>query len=260
MPLANITVDGPAIRFSIAGVPGGPTFAGALSADGATIQGDFTQGPGKLTFSLKRNTTGKPTIVAAPRPQEPKPPYPYVTDEVTIQNTAAGVQLAGTLTTPRRRGRVSGRDPHHGIRTAGSERIHRRTQAVPRPGRLPDAPGHRRAAARRPRRRRLDGQPGGRHERGHRRRRAGRGRVPEVVPLDQQVAHRPDWPQRRRDDCAHGRRCGRRTWRSRSCSRAQGSPASRFSTSRRRRSRSRRVRARNRSPRRGRSRSAFMVC
>ena len=101
MPLANITVAGPAIRFSIAGVPGDPTFAGALSADGATIQGDFTQGPGKLTFSLKRNTTGKPTIVAAPRPQEPKPPYPYVTDEVTIQNAAAGVQLAGTLTTPK---------------------------------------------------------------------------------------------------------------------------------------------------------------
>ena len=100
-PLANITVDGPAVRFSIAGVPGDPTFAGTLSEDGATIQGGFTQGPGKLTFSLKRNTTGKPTIVAAPRPQEPKPPYPYLTDEVTIQNSAAGVKLAGTLTTPR---------------------------------------------------------------------------------------------------------------------------------------------------------------
>ena len=101
MPLANITVDGPAVRFSIAGVPGDPTFAGTLSEDGATIQGGFTQGPGKLTFSLKRNTTGKPTIVAAARPQEPKPPYPYLTDEVTIQNSAAGVKLAGTLTTPR---------------------------------------------------------------------------------------------------------------------------------------------------------------
>ena len=58
-PLANITVDGPAVRFSIAGVPGDPTFAGTLSEDGATLQGGFTQGPGKLTFSLKRNTTGK---------------------------------------------------------------------------------------------------------------------------------------------------------------------------------------------------------
>jgi len=100
-PLANITVDGSEVRFSIAGVPGDPTFAGTLSEDGATIQGGFTQGPGKLTFSLKRNTTGKPAIVAAARPQEPKPPYPYLTDEVTIQNSAAGVKLAGTLTTPR---------------------------------------------------------------------------------------------------------------------------------------------------------------
>jgi fermentation-respiration switch protein FrsA (DUF1100 family) len=72
-----------------------------LSDDGATISGDFTQGPGKLTFTLRRNTTGKPAVVAAPRPQEPKPPYPYNDDEVTIENSAAGVRLAGTLTTPK---------------------------------------------------------------------------------------------------------------------------------------------------------------
>ena len=102
MPLANITVDGPAIRFSIAGVPGGPTFAGTLSEDGATIQGDFTQGPAKLTFSLKRNTTGKPTIVAAPRPQEPKPPFPYAAEEVVFRNSCRQHKLAGTLTQPKR--------------------------------------------------------------------------------------------------------------------------------------------------------------
>jgi pimeloyl-ACP methyl ester carboxylesterase len=99
--LADIAIDGRSVRFSIAGVPGNPTFAGTLSDDGATIGGDFTQGPGKLTFTLRRNTTGTPTVVAAPRPQEPKPPYPYNDDEVTIQNSAAGVRLAGTLTTPR---------------------------------------------------------------------------------------------------------------------------------------------------------------
>lgn len=76
LPLANIAVDGRSIRFSIAGVPGNPTFAGSLSEDGASILGDFTQDPAKLTFTLTRNTTGTPTIVAAARPQEPKPPYP----------------------------------------------------------------------------------------------------------------------------------------------------------------------------------------
>lgn len=102
LPLENIAIDGRSVRFTIAGVPGSPTFAGTLSDEGSSILGDFTQGPAKLTFTLKRNTTGTPTVVAAPpRPQEPKPPYPYDSDEVTIQNTAAGVRLAGTLTTPR---------------------------------------------------------------------------------------------------------------------------------------------------------------
>ena len=99
--LADIAIEGRSVRFSIAGVPGSPTFAGTLSDDGATISGDFTQGPGKLTFTLRRNATGKPAVVAAPRPQEPKPPYPYNDDEVTIENSAGGVRLAGTLTTPK---------------------------------------------------------------------------------------------------------------------------------------------------------------
>ena len=34
------------------------------------------------------------------RPQEPKPPYPYRVEEVTFENTKAGVTLAGTLTLP----------------------------------------------------------------------------------------------------------------------------------------------------------------
>jgi hypothetical protein len=34
------------------------------------------------------------------RPQEPVAPYPYTTREVTINNAAAGVTLAGTLTYP----------------------------------------------------------------------------------------------------------------------------------------------------------------
>jgi fermentation-respiration switch protein FrsA (DUF1100 family) len=101
LPLQNISLDGSAVRFTIAGIPGNPTFTGTLSEDGASIAGTFTQGPATLRFTLRRNTTGASTIAAPARPQEPKPPFPYDVEEVTVENPLAGVRLAGTLTLPR---------------------------------------------------------------------------------------------------------------------------------------------------------------
>lgn len=100
--LSGVTVEARSVRFTLAGVPGNPTFAGTLTADGGSITGDFTQGAGKFPFALARAAAG-----AAPahlRPQEPKPPYPYDVVDVTVPNTAAGISLAGTLTVPRAAG------------------------------------------------------------------------------------------------------------------------------------------------------------
>lgn len=60
------------------------------------IQGTFVQGGLTLPLKLTR-VDGE---VALSRPQEPKPPYPYRVEEVTFENTKAGVTLAGTLTLP----------------------------------------------------------------------------------------------------------------------------------------------------------------
>jgi dienelactone hydrolase len=35
------------------------------------------------------------------RPQEPKPPYQYISEEITFENKSAGITLAGTLTMPK---------------------------------------------------------------------------------------------------------------------------------------------------------------
>ena len=59
------------------------------------LKGTFTQNGFKLPLSLKPG--GK---VEMKRPQNPQPPYPYETEEVTFQNTKAGATLAGTLTIP----------------------------------------------------------------------------------------------------------------------------------------------------------------
>ena len=92
--LATIAVDGRAVSFAMAGVPGEPRFSGTLSDDGQSMSGMFTQGPASLPFELRRGAR------AYVRPQEPKPPFPYRADEVSYRNDPAGISIAGTLTVP----------------------------------------------------------------------------------------------------------------------------------------------------------------
>jgi CubicO group peptidase (beta-lactamase class C family) len=54
LPLGNISLKGNDISFEITGVPGNPTFKGALSEDGQKISGQFTQGGQTFPFSLGR--------------------------------------------------------------------------------------------------------------------------------------------------------------------------------------------------------------
>ncbi|MCU0624317.1 MAG: serine hydrolase [Gemmatimonadaceae bacterium] len=51
--LMDVRVAGDSVRFTISGVPGAPTFAGALAAGGA-VTGVFTQGPGRFPFTMSR--------------------------------------------------------------------------------------------------------------------------------------------------------------------------------------------------------------
>ncbi|MFH1143513.1 MAG: serine hydrolase [Candidatus Eisenbacteria bacterium] len=62
LPLEGISQEGTAVAFAIAGIPGDPTFAGALSEDGASIAGTFTQGGQSFPFSL---SSGKDPAAAA---------------------------------------------------------------------------------------------------------------------------------------------------------------------------------------------------
>ena len=68
LPLAGFEVDGATVRFSIAGVPGNPTFAGSLSDDGDTLAGTFTQGGAEFPFHLQR--AGEATVAERIRDDE----------------------------------------------------------------------------------------------------------------------------------------------------------------------------------------------
>jgi hypothetical protein len=60
IPLDAITFTNGKCTFHLKGAPGDPTFTGTLSADGKTMAGDFTQGPG--TFPFKFRLTGDPRV------------------------------------------------------------------------------------------------------------------------------------------------------------------------------------------------------
>jgi hypothetical protein len=93
LPLSDVTFAGGVLRFALKAANG--SFEGTLNAAGSEIAGTWTQA-GALPLTLKKvDTLSRPN-----RPQEPKPPFPYRSEDVPVTNSAAHVTLAGTLTLP----------------------------------------------------------------------------------------------------------------------------------------------------------------
>lgn len=65
------------------------------------FEGTFNQGGMQISLKLTRDTVEKPKLN---RPQEPRAPHPYYSEEVTFQNEKADITLAGTLTMPEKEG------------------------------------------------------------------------------------------------------------------------------------------------------------
>jgi uncharacterized protein len=94
IPIDSVSVEGRTVRFSIAAIAG--SFEGALDAAAGAIEGTWTQGGRSFPLTLEK--TEEPFELN--RPQTPEPPFPYASREVTFENEADGVTLAGTLLTP----------------------------------------------------------------------------------------------------------------------------------------------------------------
>lgn len=95
MVVNDVIVRNDSLLFTVVSVQG--RYAGAISSDGTTIDGQWSQGPVSLPLLLRRaDGLQEPSHHA----QEPVKPYPYTAEDVTFSNTAAGNTLAGTLTTP----------------------------------------------------------------------------------------------------------------------------------------------------------------
>ena len=95
-------------------------YAGSLSADGLSIDGSWKQGGAAFPVLLQK----QPGAFALDRPQEPKPPFPYASIDVTFTDAKAGVSLAGTLTVPQGTEPFPARRSRHrvGVRRTGTRR------------------------------------------------------------------------------------------------------------------------------------------
>lgn len=94
IPVDSISEGGGVLTFASAKIDA--SYTGKLDATGTQAVGEFTQRSVKTPLTLAK--TDK--LPERPRPQTPRPPFPYRAEEVTYDNAAAKVRLAGTLLLP----------------------------------------------------------------------------------------------------------------------------------------------------------------
>ncbi|WP_338396003.1 alpha/beta hydrolase family protein [Fulvitalea axinellae] len=98
MPVTWVTFEKDTLRFAATQL--GASYEGVL-AEGE-VKGTFKQRG--MTFPLDITRKNGEDDIKFSRPQEPKEPFPYKTEQVTFENKKAGIRLAGTLSLPAGKG------------------------------------------------------------------------------------------------------------------------------------------------------------
>jgi pimeloyl-ACP methyl ester carboxylesterase len=97
LKIGPVTVSGENIKIMAPLLLG--EYNGTIRND-STIEGQWKQAGQVTDLELKK--LKKPFVIL--RPQEPKPPFPYIQEEVTFHNDKFNIDLAGTLTLPQGKG------------------------------------------------------------------------------------------------------------------------------------------------------------
>ncbi len=93
-PVTRVDVEGDSITIEVQSV--GLSFAGQISSDAQTLEGTLEQAGERTPLTLLK----QPGPLDYGRPQDPRPPFPYESAEVTFPSQDAAVTLAGTLIWP----------------------------------------------------------------------------------------------------------------------------------------------------------------
>lgn len=98
LPCSKISIIGDSVVIEMKGFSA--QYAGLLQADNKTITGNWSQGGMSLPLDLKK-TNDVATKKEIKRPQTPKPPYPYSSEEVIYHNADKSIQFGATFTFPK---------------------------------------------------------------------------------------------------------------------------------------------------------------
>ena len=93
IPLGSVIMEDKKLTIKAPALSG--EYNGTITSD-TTIEGVWTQRGVNYTVNLKKLKIP----FSVNRPQEPKPPYPYTSEDVTFPNDKFNIKLAGTLTMP----------------------------------------------------------------------------------------------------------------------------------------------------------------
>ena len=97
IPLGSVILDDKELTIKAPMLIG--EYKGTIVGD-STIDGTWTQRGATYTVNLKKLKA----VFTVNRPQEPKPPCPYTSEDVTFTNNKFSIRLAGTLTMPAGKG------------------------------------------------------------------------------------------------------------------------------------------------------------
>lgn len=99
IPVTSTSFENQTLKLTVSNL--GIEYEGKLDPNSPIIVGNFKQGGQSFSLNLSKEVVEKEKIV---RPQEPIRPSPYYEEEVTFENSKAGITLAGTLTLPKKEG------------------------------------------------------------------------------------------------------------------------------------------------------------
>ena len=98
IPTSQVKLSRDSLTVKVRSIMG--VFHGAFNPGFTSLSGSWKQSG--ITFPVELvHQENKFTLN---RPQEPKPPFPYLQEEVVIKNNKAGIELSGTLTKPQNSG------------------------------------------------------------------------------------------------------------------------------------------------------------